>query len=542
MDTTTMKPHVSESANFDYEIFEMFKDQCYAQLPSMEEKILHLSNPEKFDEATNDLFRMFHNYKSTTKYLGLDNIYSVVDKTEHVLSSLRSLDVLHDEDIIEWLLKIKDQFEMWMDEMDLGSHTFSECNPDILAEITLTDEAPKPSEVIKTLNILYLDSDTGRAPLIAKALSKTLKEVKVGDSIEALNLYAHDEKPDIILLNLKKGKEKYFETIFKKFPKVAIIAVFDKVTRSLLLELGQNGVGNVLTNPIKGTNLKRELLSIAHGFFSERRVLINNKKIFKFIEDLKPLPNTIMQIQQICDDEELSINDLVEVVKGDPVVVGVILNAANNPIYGIKAQNPTIENVIAIFGKKTIKAICYSMMSSYLGDMRLKAYGINEETFAQVGATRLSLMNEWYKHVDKTQLGILSSTAILGNLGQLLISSEVESLNIVDEFLESTRDFGFAVAEEKHLHTNNTFVTSDILSFWHLKNEIIDSIKYSADLNNAPLEVRSLAVANHIVYKLVDLDGSIAPTVSQDILSLMSEEGLEANHLINALAKLIPPE
>jgi HD-like signal output (HDOD) protein len=144
--------------------------------------------------------------------------------------------------------------------------------------------------------------------------------------------------------------------------------------------------------------------------------------------------------------------------------------------------------------------------------------------------------------VDKTDLGILSSTAILGNIGQLLISSEIESLNIIDEFLESTRNFGFSVAEEQHLHTNNAFVTSDILSFWHLKNEIIDSIKYSYDLNNAPLEVRSLAVANHIVYTLVDLDGSICPEVSQEVLDLMSQEGLDPNPLIKALAKLTSSE
>jgi len=538
MDTQTQPVHTSESVNFDYEIFEMFKDQCYAQLPSMEEKILQLSNPENFDESTNDLFRMFHNYKSTTKYLGLDNIYDVVDKTEHVLSSLRDLDVLHDEDIIEWLLKIKDQFEKWMDEMDLGSHTFSECNPDILAEVSLSSEVPKPSEIIKSLSILYLDTDTSRAPLIAKALSKILKEVKTGSSIDDLQNYAEGDKPDIILLNLSQSKDQYLDVIFKKFPKVAIIAVFNKINRSLLLELGQHGVGNVLTNPIKGADLKRELLSIAHGYFSQRRVLISNKKIFKFIEELKPLPNTIMQIQQICDDDDLSINDLVEVVKGDPVIVGVILNAANNPIYGMKAKTPTIENVIAIFGKKTIKAICYSMMSSYLGDMRLKAYGINEEKFAHVGAMRLSLMNSWYKHVDKNQLGILSSTAILGNLGQLLISNEIEQLNIVDAFTKSSKDFGFRVAEEKYLHTNNTFITSDILSFWHLKHEIIDSIKYSADLNNAPLELRALAVANYIVYTLVDLDGSIAEEVSNNILYLMSEEGLDPSPLIKALAQV----
>ena len=531
-------PFRSSSANFDYEIFEMFKDQCYAQLPSMEEKILELNNNERYSELVNDLFRMFHNYKSTTKFLGLDNVYAVVTKTEDVLSGLRGLDSLQDEDLIEWLLKIKDQFETWMDEMDAGSHQLSECDPAILAEVTLSYTTAKPSEIIKNLHLLYLDSDTDRSTLISKALTKILKKVTSSDNIAVLETYAESTKPDIILLNLAEQKEQHIKSIFKKFPGVAIIAVYDKISRSLLLDLGQNGVANVLSNPIKGTDLKRELLSVAHGYFSSRRVLINNKKIFKFIQDLKPLPNTIMQIQQICDDDDLSINDLVAVVKSDPVIVGVILNAANNPIYGMKSQSPTIENVIAIFGKKTIKAICFSMISSYLGDMRLKAYGINEETFSKVGSLRLTLMNEWYKSVDQTQLSVLSSTAILGNLGQLLISSEIENLDLVEEFQATSRKLGFKISEEKYLHTNNTFVTSDILSFWHLKHEIIDSIKYSADLNNAPLEIRALAIANYIVYSLVDLDGTVKEEVPDDILYLMSEEGLEPAPLIQALTKI----
>jgi len=523
------------NANFDYEIFEMFKDQCYSQLPSMEKKIIGLTDQDDYSENINDLFRMFHNYKSTSKYLGLDNIHSLVKKTEDVLGGLRNLQALNDEGIIEWLLQIKDQFEVWMDEMDLGRHSFSSFDPSLLTAISVTPDIPNPSEVIKTLKMLYIDKNEGRAKIISAALMKILLKVESSNSLKVVEKCTKDNIPDIILINMDDENKKYFDVLVKNFPKAAFIVAYDKVNRSLLLELGKHGINNILTNPIKGPALKHELLNVAHAYFSQRRVLINNKKIYKFIQTLEPLPNTIMQIQQVCDDDELSVKDLVEVVKRDPIIVGIILNAASSPIYGLKTQNNSIENIIAVFGKKTVKAISLGLMSSYLGEMKLKPYGINEEQFIKTGSLRLVLMNSWYKHVNKDQLATLSTTAILGNLGQLLISQEIEKTGELESFQEIALIKGYQAAEEELLHTNSSYVTSDILSFWRLKPKIIDSIRYSADTGNAPLEIRELAIANFIVYTLVDLDAKVKEEIPNDILFLMSEEGLNPKHLQEAL-------
>lgn len=523
--------------NFDFEIFEMFKDQCYAQLPTMEAKILGLNNKEGYADRVNDLFRMFHNYKSTSEYLGLDTIATVVGKTEDVLGGLRNLEQLNDDGIVEWLLKIKDQFETWVDEMDLGVQSFSQCDPKLLDEISVTPEIPKPSEIVKGFNILYIDDNKNRSAIITKALEKTLKSVQHSESIDIIQSFEEGSAPDVILLNMSKENKAYIKVLTEKFPHTAIIAVFDKTSRGLILDLARQGISYVLTNPIKGADLKRELLSIAHSYFSKRRVLITNKKIYHFIQNLEPLPHTLMKIKDVCDDEESSIQDLVDAVKQDPIIVGLILNASANPIYGLRSDKGSIDNVIAIFGKKTVKAICFGMMSSYLGAMNLAPYGITEEDFSRVGSLRLALVNAWYKHVNQASLSTLSSTAILGNLGQLLMAKEIEKLGLTTEFSEALRDsdYAFKEVEEKFLHTNTSYVTSDILSFWQLPSEIIDSIRYSADISNAPMEIHPLAVANFIVYSLVDLRGNISQTLSDEILYVLAEEGLDPKPLEAAL-------
>ena len=523
---------------FDYEIFEMFKDQCIAQLPAMEKKVLSLSKPDEYEENLNDLFRIFHNYKSTSKYLGLDTIYALVKKAEDVLGGLRNLQSLNDESIVEWLLKVKDQFEVWLDEMDLGVTSFSECPAALLNEIEVIQDRPKPSEIIKTLNLLYVDKDEARSQLIPKVLSKILNNVTAGSSLAALEVLEKDALPHIVMLNVGDENKVHYERILKEFPSIVIITVFDKLTRRLVVDLAKHNISHFISNPIKGDALKRELLAIAHAHFSQRRVLINNKKIYEFIQNLEPLPNTIMQIQQVCDDDELSIRDLVEVIQRDPVIVGLLLNAANSPIYGLKSGDHSIENVVAIFGKKTVKAICFGMLSSRLGEISLKAYGMNEETFTKASALRLQLISQWYKHVDNEALKVLATTAIVSNIGQLLISKEIERLGVISDFQEALSENSSVVAEEKLLHTNTFFVSSDILTYWQLDPKVIDTIRYSNDVLNAPDEIKKLAIANFIVCTLVDYKAEVLTEIPDDVFFVLSEEGLDPQPLNNALKSI----
>ncbi len=474
-----------------------------------------------------------------TSYLGLDSINELICKTESVLSILR--ESLHpiDESIIEWLLRVKDQMEVWADEMELGLKSFTKVNPKLLNEINLTKESKKPSELIKEMKLLYSDVNTERSTKIVTVLQKLLNKVVAVNSQDSLKAIAgkKENSYDIAILNSEKENFKYIDTLQATYPDIAIVVVFNKINSSTLLKLGLKGISNTLTNPIKGVELKRELLNIAQTYHSNRRLLINNKKIFNFISDLQPLPNTLLQIQQVCDDEEITIKELIAVVKMDPVITGILLKAATSPMYGLKSVS-TIDNAVSAFGKKTVKALAMSELSQYMGVVNLKAYQSCEETFSLVSKLRLSLMVAWYSKVSIAELSVLSTTAILGNLGQLLISKEISSANKEKDFYEQMRGFGVQIAEEQYLHTTTAFVTSDILGYWQLSNEVVDSIRYSDNPMEAPLEIRNLAIANHIVFNIIKLDGTFLDEITDEMYYIMSEEDLDPT-IINKAIKTV---
>ena len=163
----------------------------------------------------------------------------------------------------------------------------------------------------------------------------------------------------------------------------------------------------------------------------------------------------------------------------------------------------------------------------------------NETIFSSVGALRLTLMMQWYSKVSIADLSVLSITAILGNIGQLLIAQEIARLGKKDEFFKLMVSEGIQIAEEKIMHTTTPSVSSDIMYYWKLGQDIVDAVRFSDHPKNAPPEIARFALANHIVYRLVKLDGTIESTIPVQFVKVLEKRGMKVEVLAKALKNVI---
>lgn len=523
--------------NYDWDIFEIFKEQVEIQLPRIEQQILLLEDKDAKSDAIDEIFRAFHSYKPNADYLQLQPFYELVTNAENILSVLREDTKLVSESIIEWLLQIIDQLTLWVREMEEGSNLLSPFPPKLLNQIQVSNSYVKPVQRLQKLTVLYVDINTTRAEKVSKFLSSIAKSCTFREDIPSTQKYLQNNKINIIIMNL--GKENF--TLIKQIKEISLdihtIAVFNKVSSLTLKQLLKYGISHTAKNPLNPKSLQRELLSIVKIFFSSRTVVINHKKISSFIQTLQPLSNTIMQIMQICDDEEIPVKDLIKVVKTDPIIAANILNIANSPLYG-SVQLKTIDLAVSKFGKRVIKALAMNGLYKSLGDVNLEAYNISEDTFSKVSMNRLSLMLKWYAKVNIADLTVLSSTALLGNIGQLLIAKEIKGGQNVEEFQNLIDSVSIKYAEEALVHTTTNIISSQILNYWKLSKDVVDIIAYSDIPSEAPEELQKLAVANHIVYSLVNGTGEIATEISDNTLLLMANHGFDPKPLQNALESL----
>jgi len=521
---------------YDWDVYEVFKEQLDFQLPYIEEHILALDNKEFVANSLDALFRFFHSYKATSAYLSLIPLNTLVCKVETIISSLKDTQRVVQDDIIEWLLQVKDQIILYSQLMEKKETLFPPLTQELVNKIKITPSYIKPIDKLKQLSILYMDNNTKRASKIIPFFKKYVLMINYLEEF-IKNKFLNLKQYDIIIINLDKENYKVIDFCKKEYPKLPIIAVFNKINTIASKELLNSGISHTLQNPLNGKIMERELLSIVKIFYSTNNIMVDNKKINEFIKTLQPLPNTILQIMQICDDEEIAIKELIKVIKSDPIISANILSVANSPIYGTN-ELKTVDQAIIKFGKRAIKALAMSGTHSSIKHQDLSPYNITEDIFSHISMQRLSLMLKWYSKESVSDLSILSSTALLSNIGQLLISKELISLNIDDKFIELCSAFDIKYAEESLLHTTTSNISAQILRYWKLSSDIIDIIEYSDYPKDAPKELRKLCVANHIVTNLIDLKGNIEKEIPKDILQLMTEFTLNPNHLANALESI----
>lgn len=528
-----------KSGNYNYDIYIIFKDQFVDSISIIDRTICELENIATYTLAVNELFRIFHGMKANSRYFNFEPIMELADKVEKVLSGLREEKPPVGKSIIEWLRRVKKQCDVWAEEMeDNDVLTFSRADVTLFNEVMLLDEEESPNEVMQRLSFLCFDENVKRAEKIVTAFKNSFLRTKAVTTLEEFEKSLRFGEVHICLINVQ---ESYLEAVgaCKRFkPDAARVVVLDRYEPSEAKKLSFEGIYHVLTNPLKAEPLRRELITVTESHFTSRRYLVNNKKIHEFIQTLQPLSESLVKILEVCDNEEASIRELIQCVKLDPIISAIILKASKNPKFGLQ-EIFTIDNAVTIFGKTRIKAIALSRMVDVLGTINLSPYSINEEIFSNVAILRLTLMIKWYAKVSIASLSILSSTAILGNIGQLLMAKEILSARKENLFMHLIESKNIETAEQKIMHTTTAKVTSDVLSYWQLNKEIVDSVRFSDFPKHAPQEIAHLALANHVVYRLIPLDGDIPASIPEDIYALLKENNLDAKALENAFKAVI---
>ena len=116
---------------FDFDIVDEFIDHFDIITSHLDLVITALENYES-REKVDELFRFFHNIKSATGYLKLENIRGLAEIAEEVMEALRkNIDALSAE-IIDWLFLVSEQFMTWKEELEEDESEFSPMNEEIL--------------------------------------------------------------------------------------------------------------------------------------------------------------------------------------------------------------------------------------------------------------------------------------------------------------------------------------------------------------------------------------------------------------------------
>ena len=267
-----------------------------------------------------------------------------------------------------------------------------------------------------------------------------------------------------------------------------------------------------------------------------------NNNILKKIQALPPLDDTIIQIQRICTDKDSSLNDLVKVVEGDPMLTANILKSSNSPLYGFSKEIKNVSHAISLFGMATVRGFALSSAIKKNIKIDLSPYNIINSKVLDVSIAQSALSFNWISKVDRRMLDILVPAAFMMEVGKIIIANELTELDISEKFTSDMKNINtpeeLSDLEKEAVGFSNEEITAMIFEQWNLESELVAAIRFSNEPQNAPDGLKDQTVALKIIKNIINVFGQFEDKQLALCLEMISKYEMDKEIFLNAISKV----
>ena len=247
------------------------------------------------------------------------------------------------------------------------------------------------------------------------------------------------------------------------------------------------------------------------------------EEVVASIDELPALPMSISEVIMACDDQDMTVGQLSQVILRDQALTAYILKLANSAFYGNARQVTTVTEAIVLLGFSAIKSLAISSHTSRLLDRELAGYGMAR---GELWKHSLSVAFTSRRIAVEIRLAPVEEAFIAGllvDIGKVVLSSRLEEAfaTVSRETLEQGRPF--QEVERDVLGVDHAELGAMIATGWGFPPQLEDAIRCHHD--PAAAQVRpQLAACVHVA----------------DAMCVLLGNGLGADGLIDAVDPAAP--
>jgi HD-like signal output (HDOD) protein len=260
------------------------------------------------------------------------------------------------------------------------------------------------------------------------------------------------------------------------------------------------------------------------------------KQILHEINSLPPLPTSVIELDEFRNIDCIDIEQLMAIIKKDPLMVANILKVANSSMFGFRSKIETLSRAINLLGIKfTISIAIGSAMQDSLKS-NLLAYAVSSEDFIYSSSLATNLVSTWISAIDFDLKNELLLPAFLQEVGKFIISEVIQKEKRTEEFLQElneTKDISFC--EEKYMGFTCGRITANVFKHWNLSHNIIFPIAYAEDLNSCPESFKQKAQILHIIKILCDIRDPLSDRNIEKALKKVALFNLDVEQFLNSI-------
>ena len=535
-----------DNLNFRKESIEEIQNRFDFLHEQIENLLNGLRDSTTYADSIAVLFREFHSLKALITYLKADAMERTVHTFEEVLSLLRYKKPPIAGELLDWLYLASDHIMGWHESIERGNFDVEPLDAYLLNVIKTTSISENTgSELLKKSRVLVITGSSEFGDFCTASLKGNVAKLAVAKSLPKIQKSLQENLPDIILCDsvIKEFEViKLFLLLKRDYPHIPVIIRKLSILSGKKLEyMHKLGLTDFIPRDLASQDLVQKLEVTAKSHDSAKGIkLLTSPLLKEAIESLRPLPETVKEVQSFQNDPEKSIRELIQVVSKDAALSSKLLKLINSPNFGLHGNVSSIQQAVSLLGKEKTIALSLQTFAADSFEFDLSPYNMEIDTFFRVASLRMNLAVAWYSKVSLSQTSLLSTAALIANIGQLLIVHEITARGEKERFSSLSRGISPAVAEIETLHTTTTDMTADILKQWGLDDTLVNMIRFSTDLVHAPDEIKHLSIPLYVIQTTVPLLGIDRPDpkVLNEMSDLLEEMNFDSALYRQAVKKV----
>lgn len=526
-------------------------------MENIENKILHLTAvmPEMLEQLDSletrestgqELMRLFHSLKGMAGYADLNHMRDFAHQVEDVLCAIYPHSTPIREQVTQWLQRVHQHIVSWKHQLEDDDYDLLPFIDNSLKTAVYSLESLQ--ETMQQCLLVIVEGDNPNLSLF-RHLETLMQKVMVASSFQDALHYVKKNGDDktVLLCDATKSNKavlKVIEQIQAKTSRLPIVVIENirLPEKHRIAYLASKSIDFFIEHPAESSTIQNSLELVVGNYFMEKRIKIEkNDDILKQVDTLAPLPASVQELNRFRTDPSVTLKEISDVITKDAALSTKLLKIISSPIMGLSHNVTSTHQAITLLGKDRVLAIAMQDSMDKALPIKLSAYGIDERQFYDISYLRMNLILYWYMKVNLSKVGLLTTAALIGNLGQVIISTILAQEGESSSFRKVVEEKGARKAELEVLQTTAESVTVDILTHWQIDSEITNVIKYADNPASAPEGIRNEAFALHVAYSTIPSTSlEINPRTVESMASDISLKELNSSAYRKAIEKIRP--
>lgn len=263
------------------------------------------------------------------------------------------------------------------------------------------------------------------------------------------------------------------------------------------------------------------------------------KDLLEKIDNLPPLPQTIIEIEEFRKSSKKEAEDLLKIIEKDALIISTLLKVSNSAMFGFRSKIETPSRIINLLGINFTIFIAINETVQNILRTDLEPYKITSEDFMQASNTSSVLANLWLSKIDNQLKEDILLPVLLQEAGKFVLSELLIVKNKSEEFInlnQTNREI--ADIEKELMGTTTSKVTAEIFRHWKLSEKLIDIIEFVDDIDNCKNEYKKHAQILDVIKTACNPKELVTPKSIEKALKKAINYQLDISHLIDALGTL----